>query len=182
MGSREHGHGGTAHDSHLVIFVLDGRRYAVPLRQVERVVRAVEVTPLPEAPPYLQGAVSVEGRALPVLNVRRRFGLPERPVAVSDHFVIVEGSGTSMILPVDDALGSWLIDRTAGVDTAAVGGERDGGRWAAAGDVTRVLADCVQAVVTDEQGIVFVLDLDRVMSAVRGGSEGRHDLEPASLG
>ncbi len=39
--------------SQLVVFVVDGQRYALPLEIVERVVRAVEVTPLPEAPPII---------------------------------------------------------------------------------------------------------------------------------
>lgn len=62
----------------LVVFRLDERRYALPLSVVERVIRAVEVTPLPKAPPIVLGAIDVQGRVVPVLNVRRRFLMPDR--------------------------------------------------------------------------------------------------------
>ena len=52
----------------LVVFRLDERRYALPLAVVERVVRAVDVTPLPKAPPMVLGVIDVHGRVLPVLN------------------------------------------------------------------------------------------------------------------
>jgi purine-binding chemotaxis protein CheW len=62
----------------LVVFRLDERRYALPLAAVERVVRSVTVTPLPGAPAIVLGGINVHGRVLPVLNVRRRFRMPDR--------------------------------------------------------------------------------------------------------
>ena len=64
--------------NHIVVFTLDEQRYALHLLAVERVVRAVEVTALPEAPEIVLGVVNVKGRIVPVINVRRRFRLPER--------------------------------------------------------------------------------------------------------
>ena len=64
--------------NHIVVFALDEQRYALHLLAVERVVRAVEVTALPEAPEIVLGVVNVKGRIVPVINVRRRFRLPER--------------------------------------------------------------------------------------------------------
>ena len=54
-----------------VVFRLDKQRYALSLAAVERVVRAAEVTLLPNAPPIVLGAIDVGGRVLPVFNVRR---------------------------------------------------------------------------------------------------------------
>ena len=45
----------------LLVFELDGRRYALPLRQVERVIRAVDVTPLAGVPAILLGVIDVDG-------------------------------------------------------------------------------------------------------------------------
>ena len=64
----------------LVVFRLNGQRYALPLAAVERIVCAVEVTPLPGAPPVVLGVINVAGCVLPVFNIRRRFLLPEREV------------------------------------------------------------------------------------------------------
>jgi purine-binding chemotaxis protein CheW len=76
------------HLSQLVVFRLDNQRYALPLPTVERIVRAVEVTALPKAPSIVLGIVDVAGRVCPVLNVRQRFGLPDKEIRSADQFLI----------------------------------------------------------------------------------------------
>jgi chemotaxis signal transduction protein len=60
----------------LVVFTLDEQRYALHLDAVKRIVRAVEVTPLPKAPQIVLGVVNVQGKVIPVMNLRSRFSLP----------------------------------------------------------------------------------------------------------
>ncbi len=93
----------------LVVFCLDEQRYALPLVAVERTVRAVEVTPLPNAPSIVLGVIDVEGRVLPVLNLRRRFRLPEREVSPADQFLIAQTVQRTVALVVDEAQG--VIER-----------------------------------------------------------------------
>jgi purine-binding chemotaxis protein CheW len=59
-------------NEHFLTFTLAGRRCALPLARVERVLRAVEVTPLPGAqlPPIVRGVVNVHGTVVPVFDVR----------------------------------------------------------------------------------------------------------------
>ena len=59
----------------ILVFALDEPRYALPLSAVERVVRAVEITPLPNAPAIIQGAINVQGAIIPVVNIRESFSL-----------------------------------------------------------------------------------------------------------
>jgi purine-binding chemotaxis protein CheW len=89
----------------LVVFRLDERRYALPLAAVERVVRAVDVTPLPKAPPIVLGAINVHGRVLPVLNVRRRFLVPDREIGPADWFLLAHTARHTVVLVVDDSEG-----------------------------------------------------------------------------
>jgi purine-binding chemotaxis protein CheW len=88
-----------------VVFKLDDQRYALPLGAVERIVRAVEITLLPDAPKIVLGVVDVEGRVLPVLNVRRRFGLPEVEVGPDHQYLIARTAAREVMLVVDEALG-----------------------------------------------------------------------------
>src|SRR5690242_12083986 len=89
----------------LVVFRLEAQRYALPLGVVERITRAVEVTPLPEAPDVVLGVIDVGGTVLPVLNIRRRFGLPEREIGLSDQFIISRTTERRVVLVVDDVQG-----------------------------------------------------------------------------
>ena len=91
--------------SQLVVFVLDDQRYALPLSAVDRVVRAVEVTRLPETPPIVIGVINIQGRVVPVVDLRRRFHLEERAIDPEDHLVVARSSTGAVALPVDEAEG-----------------------------------------------------------------------------
>lgn len=73
---------------HLVIVALDDRQYALPLSAVERVVRLVEITPLPDAPETVLGVINVQGRIVPALSLRRCLHLPDRDLRLSDQIII----------------------------------------------------------------------------------------------
>lgn len=72
----------------IVLFSLDGRHYALPLDNVERVIPSVEITPLPGAPAVITGAIDMQGDVIPVVDIRSRLNLPHRDIAVSDKFII----------------------------------------------------------------------------------------------
>lgn len=93
----------------LVVIRLDERRYALPLTVVERVIRAVDVTPLPKAPAIVLGTINVEGRVLPVLNVRRRFLMPDRKIGPGDWFLLAHTARHTVVLVVDGLEG--VIER-----------------------------------------------------------------------
>jgi purine-binding chemotaxis protein CheW len=72
----------------MVAFRLGYERYAIDLQAVERVVRAVALTPLPGAPRAIRGVFSLRGRVVPVGDLRLRLGLPEREVAIEDQIIL----------------------------------------------------------------------------------------------
>jgi purine-binding chemotaxis protein CheW len=91
--------------SQWVVFRLEEGRYALPLHAVERIVRAAQITPVPLAPAIVLGAIDVQGRILPVFDLRRRFGLPARALAPSDHFLIANTERRTVVLLIDAAHG-----------------------------------------------------------------------------
>ncbi len=88
--------------NHIVAFTLDDQRYGLNLSLVERIVRAVEITPLPDAPCAILGVINVEGRIMPVLNTRKWLGLRERDIELQDVFIIVSANGHSVALVADE--------------------------------------------------------------------------------
>jgi purine-binding chemotaxis protein CheW len=85
----------------MVTFTINEQRYGIPLEVVERVVRMVEITPLPTGPDFIHGVINVKGEILPVVNLRRRFSLPERPVEISDQLIIIRCATRSFVLMSD---------------------------------------------------------------------------------
>jgi purine-binding chemotaxis protein CheW len=94
----------------VLLFEVAGRRFALPLADVREVVRAASPLPLPSSPPAVEGAVNLRGTVLPVVDLRRRFGLPPRPVEPADHLVIARASGRWVALRVDRALDLVRLD------------------------------------------------------------------------
>jgi purine-binding chemotaxis protein CheW len=88
-----------------VVFVLEGQRDALALEPGERLLRAVEITPLPESFGTVCGVINVQGTVIPVLDLRRRFGLPGREIDVRDQLLVVRSGQTLIALPVDDTVG-----------------------------------------------------------------------------
>ena len=132
----------------LVVFTLDDRRYALPLSAVERVVRMVDLTPLPRAPDIVLGVVNVQGRVIPVLDLRRRFRLPERDIALADQLVIARTARRPVALVADAATG--VLEYSA---REAVG----------ARDIVPGV-EYVEGVVKLADGLVLIHDLDRFLS------------------
>lgn len=87
------------------VLCFDEMRVALPLRYIERVVRAVSLTPLPQAPKIILGVVNVAGHIIPVVNMRKRFNLPERDISLSDQLVIAHTGQRSVALMADSVSG-----------------------------------------------------------------------------
>ena len=150
--------------NHIVLFTLDEPRYALPLSAVERVVRAVEITPLPKAPEIVLGAIDAQGRVIPVVDVRKRFRLPAREMNVDDRFIIARTSRR---------LVSLAVDSVAGIRTLADG-------EVVSAEQALPFAEYLHGVAKMEDGIVLIYDLEQFLlldeervldAALSGGSE-----------
>jgi purine-binding chemotaxis protein CheW len=132
----------------LVVFLLDERRYALSLAIVVRVVCAAEVTPLPNAPAIVLGAIDLHGDVIPVLNVRRRFQLPQREIGVNDQFLIARTRRRMVALVVDEAQGVIEHAQSAIVNASLI---------------TPGLEQ-FQGVVKLDDGLVLIHDLEKFLS------------------
>jgi Chemotaxis signal transduction protein len=93
----------TAHT--LIAFTLDDQRYALHLSAVEKVVHAVEITSLPKAPDIVVGVINVQGRIIAVVDIRKRFGLPQREIVLSDQLIIARASKRPVAMIVNAVQG-----------------------------------------------------------------------------
>ena len=105
------------HTDYLVVLTLDTHPYALRLSAVERVIPMVEITPIPRAPDIVLGIINVQGQIIPVVNLRKRFRLPEHPPCLSDRLVIAHTTRRLVALAVDTVLG--VVEYTAADITAA---------------------------------------------------------------
>lgn len=132
----------------IVVFHLDEQRYALHLSAVERIYRAAQINPLPKAPEIVLGVLNIHGRIAPVLNIRKRFGLPERELKPSDQIVMARTSARTVALVVDAVSGVTELSGEEIVSPEKI--------------VPRI--EYVEGVVKLEDGLVLIHDLDQFLS------------------
>lgn len=90
-----------------IVLELDDLRIALPLAAVERVIRTVLLTHLPDAPEIVRGVVNVQGRVIPVVDMRSRFRLPGREISLTDRLVVAN-TGQRPVAIMADAVSGVL--------------------------------------------------------------------------
>jgi purine-binding chemotaxis protein CheW len=88
------------------LFDLCDRTFAVPLHAVKRIVRMAYITPLPGAPRVVRGIINLQGRVVPVIDIRVRFGMESRPPRLNDRMIIVGMPDRTVALWADDIRGT----------------------------------------------------------------------------
>lgn len=91
--------------SQLVTFKLSERLYALRVESVKRVARVVEITGLPKAPEIVLGVINLHGQIVPVLDIRRRFGLAKRELMLTDQLVVARTAKWTVAIRVDSVHG-----------------------------------------------------------------------------
>lgn len=79
-----------AEPAQFITFRLGDELFAINVTQVREVLDLTQITKVPTAPDYMRGVVNVRGRAIPVVDLRRKFGLPPVDDTVNTRIVVLE--------------------------------------------------------------------------------------------
>jgi len=58
-------------------FSLGREEYGLEIIKVREIIRYVDVTPVPRVPNYVDGVINLRGQVIPVINLRRKFGMED---------------------------------------------------------------------------------------------------------
>lgn len=86
----------------ILVYIIDGQAYGLELSKIKSAVLAVEITPLPNSPAHILGAINVRGHITPVINTRHLFGWPSRELKTSDQFLLCHFNQKHMALWIDN--------------------------------------------------------------------------------
>lgn len=131
-----------------VVFVLDAQRYALHLSAVDRVVQMVHVTPLSKALDIVLGVVNIQGRVIPVINLRRRFRLPEREIALTDQLIVAHTARRPVALVADAVMDVVECSEQSLIAAQSI----------------LPAVDYLEGVVKLKDGLILVHDLDTFLS------------------
>lgn len=86
----------------LVCFHMGGEEFALGIMRVREIVRPLKVVRVPRAPSFVEGVVNLRGAILPVIDLRRRLGLPETADERRTRFLVVALRDSVVIFVVDE--------------------------------------------------------------------------------
>jgi len=82
-------------------FVLGAEQYGVEIVKVREILGVLPITPMPQAPGYIKGVINLRGRVIPVVDIRTKFGMPEKENTPETCVIVVDVGGKSTGLLVD---------------------------------------------------------------------------------
>jgi purine-binding chemotaxis protein CheW len=88
---------------HIVGFQVGRETYGVPITSLHEIVRVPEITAVPDAPEYLEGVINLRGKIVSVMDLRKRFDMPQAETRKGNRILVVEHSGKLAGLIVDSA-------------------------------------------------------------------------------
>jgi purine-binding chemotaxis protein CheW len=139
-------------DRQLVTFLLDREEYGVPILSVREINRMMEITTVPHSPRDVLGVINLRGKIIPVVDLRRRFGMGEPTTADLDQRIVVLELETRSVGFVVDSVGEVLRVGADRLDTAPTVATSGG-------------ADFVDGIAKLEDRLVIILDPNKLISA-----------------
>ena len=134
--------------SDIFCFRIDNLQLAIPFSTVDRVLRAVEITQVPNSPSLIYGIFDYHGKVVAAINLRHRLKLPSQPVRIHDVFIIAKTRNREIALVADRAEGI-IHPQARDLSDAA---DLDAG-FEAGGILRR------------DDGIILIYDIEKFLSA-----------------
>ncbi len=132
-------------------FTLGQEEYGVEILKIQEIKGFSAITPLPNAPPYVKGVLNLRGTIVPIVDLRKKFGMPEEAYTAFTVIVVVQVQGQIMGFIVDAVSDVLSVAGTDIQPTPDLHGQVD----------TSFLNGLAKA----GEKLVILLDIDKVLTA-----------------
>lgn len=143
----------TTESAKLVTFRLADDLFAADIFSVERVLRYQRPRSLPDVPGWIEGVIEYQQRVIPVVNLRRRFELPDREAVAETRIVVLNARGEWIGIVVDSVV------EVSTVEASQIS--------PAPGFFRGLAGEYLQGILRRAQGerLVIVLDVEQLLTA-----------------
>jgi len=80
----------TSHEGKYLTFVLSDEEYGIEILKVREIIGVMTITPVPQSPDYIKGVINLRGKVIPVVDLRLKFGFPEKEYTKETCIIVVE--------------------------------------------------------------------------------------------
>ena len=133
----------------LVGFRLGNEEFGIDILKVQEINRIVKITRIPQSPDFVEGVINLRGKVIPIIDLRKRFNMPERAYDKQTRIVVGEIEGKTVGLIVD-AVSEVLRLPLNTVEPAPK-------------IVSKDKADYIKGVGKLEDRLLMLLDIDKIL-------------------
>ena len=137
-------------EQQLVLFQVGAELYGVDIARVHEIIRLQAITRVPRAPAFVEGIINLRGKVIPVVDLRRRFGLPSAEHTRASRIVVVE-IGDQVVGIIVDAVSEVLRVHGAAIEPPSP-------------VVAGIDSEYLHGIAKLPERLVILLDLDRVLA------------------
>ena len=141
----------TADTHQFLTFALGQEEYGVEILKIQEIKGFSAITPLPNAPAYIRGVLNLRGTIVPIVDLRKKFGMPEEAYTKFTVIVVVQVRGKIMGFIVDAVSDVLTVTGSDIQPTPDLHGQVD----------TSFLNGLAKA----GEKLVILLDIDKVLTA-----------------
>jgi purine-binding chemotaxis protein CheW len=152
-------------DIQVVVFRVGGQEFAFNIFHVQRILRYERPAPLPKAPPFLAGVLTVQGAVVPVIDLRTRFELANAEHGEETRTMILEVEGGGVGAVVDAVVEVLRVGAAKVTPPPAV--------------VRGLAAEYIQGIISLPGRTVILLQTARLLTSSERIALRALDLEPA---
>ena len=137
----------------VVLFSLNGVLYGADVNQVREVREIRDITPVPYAPIYVEGVTNLRGEVIPVINLRKRFGIEEVKEGEEKNkiMIVVQGKDKKVVGVVVDSVMEVATIPQDNIERAPE-------------IISTAESECVLGVAKRGENLIVLLDLEKAIS------------------
>jgi purine-binding chemotaxis protein CheW len=137
-------------EQQLVVLELAGESYGVDIAAVNTIIRMQEITGIPRSPEFVEGVINLRGSIIPVIDLRKRFGLAVGEYTGASRIVVVEASGQTIGMIVDTVSETLKLPQDSVEPPSPI--------------ITSVDSEYIRGVGKLENRLIILLDIDKVLT------------------
>ncbi len=134
----------------LVTFSIGDEEFGVDILKVQEIIRTMEITRVPKAPDFVEGVINLRGKVIPIIDLRRRFGMARRDHDKNTRIIVIDINNMIVGFVVDSVSEVLRISSSTVEPPPPV--------------VAGVESEYIKSVGKLEDRLLIMLDLDRLLS------------------
>lgn len=134
----------------LVSFTLGEEEFGVEILKVQEINRMVPITKIPNTPDYVEGVINLRGKVIPIVDMRKRFGIQPKSDDKNTRIIVVELDNRVVGFIVDSVSEVLRIPQNITEPPPAI--------------IAGIDADYIISVAKLEDRLLIMLDLEKIFS------------------